>query len=443
MKIIVAGCGNVGTNVVKSLAREGHSITAIDVSEDKLEEVADYYDATGVNGSASLLQTLRDAEADKSDLFIASMTSDEMNILCCNLAKYVGAKATAARLRNPDYSAQAEDMMKALSLDFYVNPEYELACEIARKLKYPGADGVEDIVRGKAELITVTLPESCPQEKKKLMEAMSVSRAQGLVCVVERGDKVLIPRGNFVFEAGDKISFAATPKNSGIFLHDIGLYRNPPSNIVIVGCGATAHYLAEALVKMNMRVKIMHSSQADSVTVVHGKATEEETFEEEGLAKADAIILLNDNDEENILVSLFARTYKIPIIITKVKNETNRRLLQEVDMGTVMSPDRTAATILIKYARALSVSGKRSKLIKLYNIDDKAEAVTFNVGEEKRIAGKKVREIAFKKSILCACIVRGGDIIIPYGDTEVNSGDLIMLVSADKKLTTLEEALER
>ena len=124
MKIIVAGCGNVGTNVVKSLAREGHSITAIDVSEDKLEEVADYYDATGVNGSASLLETLRDAEADKADLFIASMTSDEMNIMCCNLAKYVGAKATAARLRNPDYSAQAEDMMKALSLDFYVNPEY-------------------------------------------------------------------------------------------------------------------------------------------------------------------------------------------------------------------------------------------------------------------------------------------------------------------------------
>ena len=202
-----------------------------------------------------------------------------------------------------------------------------------------------------------------------------------------------------------------------------------------------------------MHVKIMHSSQAeceklklelpDSITVVHGKATEEEIFEEEGLAKADAIILLNDNDEENILISLFARTYKIPIIITKVKNETNRKLLQEVNMGTVMSPDRTAATILIKYARALSVSGKRSKLIKLYNIDDKAEAVTFNVGEEKRIAGKKVREIAFKKSILCACIVRGGDIIIPYGDTEVKSGDLIMLVSADKKLTTLEEALER
>lgn len=453
MKIIVAGCGNVGTNVVKSLAREGHSITAIDVSEDKLEEVADYYDATGVNGSASLLETLRDAEADKADLFIASMTSDEMNIMCCNLAKYVGAKATAARLRNPDYSAQAEDMMKALSLDFYVNPEYELACEIARKLKYPGADGVEDIVRGKAELITVTLPESCPLVGKKLMEVMSVSRAQGLVCVVERGDKVLIPRGNFVFDAGDKISFAATPKNSEILLHDIGLYRTPPSNIVIVGCGATAHYLAEALVKMNMHVKIMHSSQAeceklklelpDSITVAHGKATEEEIFEEEGLAKADAIILLNDNDEENILISLFARTYKIPIIITKVKNETNRKLLQEVNMGTVMSPDRTAATILIKYARALSVSGKRSKLIKLYNIDDKAEAVTFNVGEEKRIAGKKVREIAFKKSILCACIVRGGDIIIPYGDTEVKSGDLIMLVSADKRLTTLEEALER
>ena len=229
MKIIVAGCGNVGTNVVKSLAREGHSITAIDVSEDKLEEVADYYDATGVNGSASLLETLRDAEADKADLFIASMTSDEMNIMCCNLAKYVGAKATAARLRNPDYSAQAEDMMKALSLDFYVNPEYELACEIARKLKYPGADGVEDIVRGKAELITVTLPESCPLVGKKLMEVMSVSRAQGLVCVVERGDKVLIPRGNFVFDAGDKISFAATPKNSEILLHDIGLYRTPIS----------------------------------------------------------------------------------------------------------------------------------------------------------------------------------------------------------------------
>lgn len=453
MKIIVAGCGNVGINVVKSLAKEGHSITAIDVSEERLEEVADYYDATGVNGSASLIETLKSAEADKADLFIASMTSDEMNILCCNLAKYVGAKATAARLRNPDYSEQAEDMMKALSLDFYVNPEYELACEIARKLKYPGADGVEDIVRGKAELITVTLPESCPLVGKKLMEAMSVSRAQGLVCVVERGEKVLIPRGNFVFEAGDKISFAATPKNSEIFLRDIGMYRNRPSYVVIAGGGATTHYLAEALTKMNIRVKIMNSSQEEceklrlelpeSVTVVKGKAGEEEVFEEEGLDKADAIVLLGKADEENILISLFARTYKVPIIITKVQNETNRRLLQEVNMGTVMSPDRTAATILIKYARALSVSGKRSKLIKLYNIDDKAEAVTFNVGDEKRIAGKKVREIAFKKSILCACIVRGKEIIIPYGDTVVEQGDLIMLVSADDKLTTLEEALER
>lgn len=452
MKIIVAGCGNVGTNVVKNLAGEGHEVTAIDINAEKLEEIVEYYDAGGVCGNAALLSTLSEAGAEKADLFIGAMTSDEMNILCCNLARYAGAKATAARLRNPDYSVQAEDMKKALALDYYVNPEYELALEICRKLKYPCADSVEDIVKNKAELITVTLPEKCSLAGKKLMDALPAGLASGLVCAVERGDRVFIPRGDFVFAAGDKVSFAATPKNAEIFLKDIGLYRDVPGYVAIAGCGATAHYLAEELVKMNIKVKIVYPDKTECeklkfelpecVTVVAGNAAEEEVFEEEGLDKADALVLLSKSDEENILISLFARTYKLPVVITKVQNETNRRLLQEVKVGAVMSPDRIAATILIKYARSLSVSGRRTKLIKLYNIDDKAEAVTFNVNEESGIAGKKVREIAFRKNILCACIARGKDIIIPSGETAVQSGDLIMLVAADKKLTTLEDALE-
>lgn len=451
MKVIVAGCGNVGTAIVKKLAKEGHQITAIDSCEEKLEEVVDYYDAVGINGNAALIDTLIQAGADKCDLFIAVTASDDVNILCCSLAKFCGAKATAARLRNHDYSVQSDSMCKAFSIDFTVNPELELAREIARKLRYPTANVVEELVRGKADLVTVTIPGDNVIDGKKVMELASISRAQFLLCAVERDGAITIPKGGFVLHGGDRISIAATAKNAEQFLKDIHVYRHPPKNVVIVGAGATTSYLAEELDKASVAVKIMYSDQSecdrlrlempDNVTVVYGKATNEEVFEEEGLPKADAIISATASDEENILVSLFAKTYKVPVSITKVQSETNRKLLSEVALGDVVSPDRTAATILIKYARALSVGGKSSKLIKLYNIDDKAEAVTFNVEENERIVGKKIREIPFKKTVLCACIVRGNETIIPNGETVILSHDLVVIISDNERLTTLDEAM--
>lgn len=451
MKIIVAGCGNVGTNIVKNLAKEGHQIIAIDSDAAKLEEVADYYDAVGINGNAAILSTLKSADIGKCDLFIAVTASDEMNILSCNLAKYSGAKATAARLRNPEYSMQSDDMCKALNLDFSVNPELELAREISRKLRYPNADNVDVIVNGKAYLITVTVPQGSKIAGKKIMDLSSVSRAQALICAVERDGTVTIPKGAFSIREGDMISFAATPKNADMFIDDIGLYRHPPKNVAIIGSGATTRYLAETLTKININVKIMDSNQSECerlrmelpspVTVVSGKATDEEVFEEERLNKMDAIISISGVDEENILVSLFAKTYKVPVIITKVQSETNRKLLSAVSLGTVLSPDRTASTILTKYARAMNVSNKRSRLIKLYNIDDKAEAVSFIVNDGDELSGKKIREIKFKNNVLCACIIRSGDVIIPNGDTEINANDLVLIVTAGLKLTTLKDAV--
>ena len=107
LSIIIVGCGKVGNALVRQLSKEGHDITIIDRSREKVMEIANQYDIMGLAGNGASYSVQMEAGIEAADMLIAVTDSDELNLLCCTVAKHVSQCDTVARVRTPDYSTEA------------------------------------------------------------------------------------------------------------------------------------------------------------------------------------------------------------------------------------------------------------------------------------------------------------------------------------------------
>lgn len=218
LNIIIVGCGKVGTTLIEQLSKEGHDITIIDKDAQKVQEIASYYDIMGLVGNGASYNIQMEAGIEDTDLIIAVTNSDELNLLCCIVAKQVGNCATIARVRTPDYSSEAGYIREKLGLAMIINPELEASKEASRILYLPTALEVNSFAHGQAEMVKFKLP------KDNILSGMTIAylgrniASDILICAIERHGTVYIPSGDFQMEAGDIISFVATRKIVRSFL---------------------------------------------------------------------------------------------------------------------------------------------------------------------------------------------------------------------------------
>lgn len=453
LRILIIGDGKVGSTLIERLSKEDHDIVVIDTNPKVIENAVNSYDVMGVVGNGASYTILKEAEADKADIIIAATNSDELNILACLVAKKIGAKHTIARVRSPEYSKQLQFLKYELGLSMVINPEYETAAEIYRILRFPSAIKLDVFCKGKVEMAEVQIGENSILDNTKLIDLYDKIKVKVIIGAIQRGEEVFIPKGNFVIKNNDIIHITASHKDLSEFLKALGIYKEKLKNIMIIGGGKIAYYLASMLSDTNMNVTIVEidekrcvelSDALPKARVVYGNGTDQMLLAEEGIYDADAVIPLMGIDEENIILSLYANKHNVPKTITKINNSSLVELLGTLNTGSVVSPRKVTADRIVRYARALQNS-EGSMVNTLYRIvNNKAEALEFLITDDTLpVLHIPLKNLKFKQNILVACIIRNNKLIYPAGMDTIEVGDNVIVISpAEQYIKEFQDIME-
>lgn len=438
MDIIIVGCGKVGQEITSRLNEKGNNITVIDIDESKAHETTEKYDVMAIIGHGATHAVQQEAGIKTADLLIAVTGSDELNLLCCLIAKKAGNCRTIARVRNPEYSLEAPYLKEELGLAMVINPEAAAAAEIARLLRFPSAIKIDTFAKGRIELLKFRIPEGSILNNCAVKEIATKLHCDVLVCTVERGDDVYIPNGDFMFSEKDIISIIATPRNANTFFKKIKYKTNQVRNTIIAGGGGTTHYLCEILQKSGIDVKIIErdlkrceelNQQFPKAEIVHGDASDEQLLLQEGLEDTASFVSMTNMDEENILLSLFAASRSSGKIVTKINRIEFDSVIKKLELDSIINPKSITAENIVRYVRAMT-NTIGSNVQTLYSIiKDKVEAAEFIVKEQSRLINTPLMELKFKNDILIASITRDGKAIIPRGHDKIQMGDSVVVVS--------------
>lgn len=448
MEIIIVGCGKVGTTLAEQLSREGHDISIIDINEQKVEEISNSCDAMGLVGNGASYSMQLEAGIEKAHLLIAVTGSDELNLLCCLIARKAGNCKTIARVRNPIYSKEIQFIKDELGLSLIINPEYEAASEIARLLRFPSAIDISMFNKGRVELLSFRVDKDSPLKDTKVNEIHRKFKCDVLVSIIERGEEVIIPNGDVIIRENDLISIVAPHKDAMDFFVKIGLVKNPVKSIMLIGGGKLSYYLSKKLIKSGINVKIIEQklSRCEELTellpkamIINGDGSDSNLLLEEGIAEMEAFASLTGMDEENVMLSLYAKSKMNGKIITKINRINYDEVLDSLDLGSVVYPKYTTAAYILQYVRAMNNS-IGSNVETLYKIKkDKAEALEFYVNEGSKLIGKQLEELNLKENVLICCINRNGKVITPKGQDTIQKGDHVIVVTTNVGLHDLSD----
>lgn len=452
MRIIVVGCGKVGQSIVRSLSREGHDIAVIDVDPAVSEDVSGQFDVLGVVGNGASYSVLQEAGVEDADLLIAVTDSDEQNLLCCLFARKVGNCSTIARVRNPVYNQEIGYIKEELGLSMTVNPECAAAEEIARILRFPSAIKIETFAGGRAELLQFVIPKESLLNGAALNELPERLGSRILVGAVERGDEAFIPGGDFILQEGDTISIVSAPKDAKKFFARLGVDIHRVNDTMIVGGGKIAFYLTRLLQNSGIRVKIVENDRKrceelaealPGALILCADGADQEVLREEGIESCESFVSLTGIDEQNIFMSLFARQVNPKAKVVTKSNRINMDLiLSKMGLDSLIHPKDITSERIVSYVRAMQNS-IGSNVETLYNvIEDKVEALEFLIREKSPVVGIPLSELAIRKDVLVASIIRHGKILMPSGATTIEVGDSVVIFTTGRGIGNIKDILE-
>ena len=433
------------------MSNEDHDIIVVDQNATKVEEVVNQFDVIGVVGNGGSYDILMEAGAQDANLIICVTTSDELNILAGLMAKKMGTKHTIARVRNPDYSSQRDFMRNQLGFSMIVNPELEAASEIRRVLSFPSAVKVDTFSRGKVELAEFFVEDHSRLNGVELSQLHKITKTNILVCAVSHNEDVIIPDGNYVIKPGDHLYITGTHRDLSRFCLDIGVITTRIKNVIIVGGGKIAYYLSKQLSTQGIKVKIIEkdknrcqvlAEKLPYVTIIHGDGSDDELLNEEGIENTDAVLALTGLDEENIVLSLSAKSLYHKKTIAKVTRMNYAGLSDVLKVDSIVAPKKIVASQIIRYVRAKMNKDNDSSVKTLYKIvDGEVEAIEFKVTEQFKYLHKTLNEMKIKEHVLVAAIIRENEVIVPKGNTTMELNDYVIIVSRGEIMKSLNDIL--
>lgn len=451
MKIVIVGCGKIGSSIISSLVGEGNDVVAIDNSPAIIEEIGNIYDVMCVCGNGTDCETLEEAGADKAELFVAVTGSDEFNMLSCFLAERMGAKHTIARIRNPEYNDKSLTFLRQeLGLTVSINPEWMAARELYNILKLPAAVNIESFSGGNLEMVNIRLKQDSPLDGMNLIDVRRKYKANFLVCAVQRDNEVHVPDGNFVLKSGDKVGLTAASYEIQKLLRMVGIIQKSARNVMILGASRISYYLAKRLIAGGNTVKIIDKNQTrcrkfaeelPEAVVICGDGAEQELLLEEGIGSVDAFVALTGLDELNILISIFAQNQGVPKVISKVNRNELASMAENLGLDCIISPKKIVSDVLARYARALqnTVGNNIETLYRL--MDSNVEALEFNVSPDFKGMKIPLKDLCLKPNILIVGIIRGRKAIIPTGDDMIMPNDRVVVIVSGQQMFDLSDIL--
>lgn len=455
MNVIIVGAGKVGSYLTSKLSDEGHNILVIEKNKDVLERLLASNDVMGILGDGRDLSVLDEANVDECDSFIAMTFNDDVNLISSMIAKKKGAKSTIVRLRDPRYIKYDEFMRKTMGVDRLVNPEYYAAKEIQRTLKYTYAVNVENFLDSKVILIELEIDENSKLANKSLMDLNAEGLLGNTIIVIgEKDDQVVIPNGNHILEVGEKIYVAGPREDIDKFYKRQVDNKKSIKNVLIVGGGSIALNLSELLLKRNFNVTVLENNKERAVDfserlpeceVINADGSDPEILDEVRIENYDAVVALTGIDEENILISLLAKKRGIDKIIAKVNRTQLLKITGILDVDTTVTPKKSASFFVSRLLRSKENSRGES-ISNLFRLsDDRVEAIDFTVIENSRVTGKKLKDLNVKANTLIVGISRqnlGGKIEVANGESTIELGDRVMVVTKNKDFKEIDDILE-
>lgn len=450
MKIVVVGDGKVGFAIAKQLNQEGHDITVVENKVNVLSSTMNQLDIVGVQGNGASLDTLLEARVPSSDLLIAATSTDEVNIICCLLAKKLGARHTIARIRNPEYNNTVRLIKDELGLSMSINPE-QAAREILRAIRFSNSIKVSSFAKGRIELAEVKVTENSPLLNMRVVDINRRFKTEVLFVTILRDGEVIIPNGNTVIYENDRLTLTGSATQLERFFIKIGILSDRTVNeVMIVGGGRITYYLTRMLLELGMAVKIIELNKDKCInlvekfpqaTVIHGDGTDHELLLSESLEEMDAFIALTDNDEENVIISMFAQSHDVTHVLPKVNRVSLGFLLDKLGLENSITPKFITANQIVQYVRAMqnTVGSNVESLIKL--VDDKVEALEFRVRDNCRFIDVPIKDLNIRKGIIIAYITHKGVSKVATGDTRIQLSDTVIIISKVAGLRDINDLL--
>jgi len=442
MRVVIVGDGKVGYELTEQLSKEGHDLVVIDNRRDVIEDLSERLDVMTVLGNGASMHVQRDADVGGSDLLIAATSTDEVNILCCVVARKLGCPTTIARVRDPEYAEQLSWLKDDLGVSMTINPELRAAKEIFKLIEFPSSLKYEPFATGKMEIVEIELRHGNILIGKPLKHFYSAVRVRALVCAVERaGGEIEIPNGDTVLHEGDVIAVTAQTRDLAALIRALDTGRNRVKNVMIVGGSRIAHYLTELLLDNGVRVKIIEndpkrceelSDLLPKATVIHGDGTARATLIAEQIAEMDAAVTLTNIDEANLFVSMYARHIHVPKVIAKINRIEYNELLSDMDQSNLICPKTLCTGDIIRFVRAMQRSGNDAALAVHPLVNGRVESMGFVVTNETRHRAEALRQIRLKPNLLIAFINRGGRDIIAGGNEHFETGDTVVIIAPAK-----------
>jgi trk system potassium uptake protein TrkA len=450
MKIIIIGDGKVGHSLAEYLSHEDNDVTIIDKNAEALKKSDESLDVMCIKGNGVSTSVLMEAGVKEADVLIAATSSDEMNMVCCMTAKKLGAQHTVARIRDPEYANELSMLRTEMDLDLVINPEQAAAREIARLLRFPSAADIELFVKGRVELAGIRVTEGMPIIGMRLKNIPARFSSDILIGAVQRGEKVFIPDGSFEIYLNDNIYIIGKPSSVFNFCKQIGKCTEKIRNVMVVGGGRIAYYLAKNLKHNDVKVKIIEinkercrelSEHLSETLIIHSDGTDAAILNSENLSDMDAFISITGRDEDNMISALLAKQSGIKKVIAKITRFNYPDIIKNLGIDNVINPKVITANYILKYVRGLK-NARGNPIETLYRIiDEKVETLEFTIRYPTEFLNIPLKDLKITKGVLVAAIARKNAIIIPHGHDVIKLGDSVIIITKHEGLYDLNEII--
>jgi trk system potassium uptake protein TrkA len=452
MKVIIIGGGKVGYSVAEKLSmHSGNDVTIVERKAAAISRILDRLDVKCIEGNGVRTGILVDAGVRESDLLVAATSEDEMNMVCCLIAKKLGAKHAIARIRDPEYAYELDEIKLDLGIDMVINPEQSVAEEIANLLEYPGFLSVEPFAKGLAQLCSITVAPEMPIARAKLNAIGKYTLGSVLVCVIARGSDATIPSGESEILPGDVLYLIGKPADLLRFATSIGVHKRKVRNAMIVGGGRIGYYLAKSLSERGIQVKIIEASRErcaqlaellPDALIINADGSDDRVLSSENLEEMDGFVAVTGMDEENLMTALVAKKRGVEKAIAKVNRSSYLEILSDSRIDHIVDPKAVTANCILRAVRGIKNAQGLSAISTLYEIaGNRAEAIEFTAMDGSPAVGVPFRSLKMKEGILCGIIIRKGQITIPSGGDSIQGRDSVVIVTKGHELNCLEDIL--
>lgn len=441
MKIIIAGMSSIGLFLIKMISSNSeYDVTVIDSCKAEVDKATDLYNVSGVCGNCSSRSTLLKAGADTADIIIALTPVDEINVVCCMMAKNCGTRYSAALVHCPELGGDIEYFKRIASVDYIINPRMAAAEEIEIQLGLPGKMKTDALFGDSAVMLKTAVDDGGVLDGKSMIEVKQFFGNKMLIGTVRRNNKIFIPDGRFVLDGGDEIEIISEKSSVPDIIKKLGLPEPAANNILLIGCGTTGYYLADSLVKKKKNLRIIDKDMARcrSLADLFPNAeisciSDADKLMNQNMKNVDVCVSLTAEDDRNLVNSLFAWSCGVKSVITRINSPQYDKLLNTNDIQITISPTVTAAERILGFVRNIAFYNEKGNDIGQLNLisNGDAEAIEFMAYDNCKMLDVPFSSPSFKlnKDVLVAIIIRNGETIIPDGQSVIKCGDKVIVVT--------------